>query len=181
MRIARICKEFTDQARIWALGVLAAPVTRPQTFGPAHTTIFRAPVAAFTPTNLILTPTLPRPKYTVLATAPGIEGKPFGEEPSFDAPELSVDLSPSTDGDGSASKTGLIIAVSIISVFLVITTSICVYLAKKIRDQRIYYEAQLAAAIRDGQLDDRAENVTSYLRSLADQRLNVSHPGYQNE
>ncbi|HTQ15908.1 DUF6285 domain-containing protein [Mycobacterium sp.] len=42
-------------------------------------------------------------------------------------------------------------------------------------------EAQLAAAIRDGHLDDRADDVTSYLRTLVNRRLNVSHPGYQNE
>ena len=42
-------------------------------------------------------------------------------------------------------------------------------------------EAQLAAAIRDGHLDDRAEDVTSYLRALINHRLAVSHPGYQNE
>src|ERR1700722_10488010 len=38
-------------------------------------------------------------------------------------------------------------------------------------------EAQLAAAIRDGDLDDRDDAVTSYLRTVVNHRLNVSHPG----
>lgn len=42
-------------------------------------------------------------------------------------------------------------------------------------------EAQLTAAIRNGDLDDRAGDVTSCLRALARQRLAVTHPGYQNE
>ncbi|GAB3014293.1 DUF6285 domain-containing protein [Mycobacterium bourgelatii] len=42
-------------------------------------------------------------------------------------------------------------------------------------------EAQLAAAIRNGDLDDRAADVTSCLRVLAQQRLAVANPGYQNE
>jgi Domain of unknown function (DUF6285) len=39
-------------------------------------------------------------------------------------------------------------------------------------------EAELAAAIRDGTLDDRADGVTSCLRALVHHRLTVAHPGY---
>jgi ketosteroid isomerase-like protein len=39
-------------------------------------------------------------------------------------------------------------------------------------------EAQLAAAIRDGDLDDRADEVTAFLRRLVQHRLAVAHPGY---
>ena len=39
-------------------------------------------------------------------------------------------------------------------------------------------EAELAAAIRDGDLDDRAPEVTSFLRTLVAHRLAVAHPGY---
>lgn len=39
-------------------------------------------------------------------------------------------------------------------------------------------EAQLAAAIRDGQLDDRADDVLAALRVLVRDRLAVAHPGY---
>lgn len=39
-------------------------------------------------------------------------------------------------------------------------------------------EAQLAAAIRDGRLDDRAEDVLPALRRLVGDRLDVAHPGY---
>jgi aminoglycoside phosphotransferase (APT) family kinase protein len=42
-------------------------------------------------------------------------------------------------------------------------------------------EAQLAAAIRAGELDGRSEEVRSCLRALVSHRLAVSHPGYQNE
>jgi hypothetical protein len=42
-------------------------------------------------------------------------------------------------------------------------------------------EAQLAAAIRNGDLDHRAAEVTSCLRALVNHRLAVAHPGYQNE
>jgi hypothetical protein len=42
-------------------------------------------------------------------------------------------------------------------------------------------EAQLAAAIRAGALDGRAEQVHSALRALVSHRLSVAHPGYQNE
>lgn len=42
-------------------------------------------------------------------------------------------------------------------------------------------EAQLAEAIRNGQLDDRADDVTTCLRALVNNRLAVAHPGYQNE
>lgn len=42
-------------------------------------------------------------------------------------------------------------------------------------------EAQLAAAIRAGRLDDRAAAVRSCLRTLVDQRLAVAHPGYQDD
>ena len=39
-------------------------------------------------------------------------------------------------------------------------------------------EAQLAAAIRDGRLDDRADDVLPALRRSVLARLNVAHPGY---
>jgi Domain of unknown function (DUF6285) len=42
-------------------------------------------------------------------------------------------------------------------------------------------EAQLAAAIRAGELDGRGEHVRSALRALVSHRLSVAHPGYQNE
>jgi hypothetical protein len=42
-------------------------------------------------------------------------------------------------------------------------------------------EAQLAAAIRAGELDGRGEQVQSALRALVSHRLSVAHPGYQNE
>jgi Domain of unknown function (DUF6285) len=42
-------------------------------------------------------------------------------------------------------------------------------------------EAQLAAAIRAGALDDRSDQVQSALRALVSQRLSVAHPGYQSE
>ena len=41
-------------------------------------------------------------------------------------------------------------------------------------------EAQLAAAIRSGQLDDRDEQVLAALRALVSDRLAVAHPGYQD-
>jgi aminoglycoside phosphotransferase (APT) family kinase protein len=42
-------------------------------------------------------------------------------------------------------------------------------------------EAELAAAIRAGQLDGCGEQVRAYLRALVSHRLSVAHPGYQNE
>lgn len=39
-------------------------------------------------------------------------------------------------------------------------------------------EAALAAAIRAGELDDRADDVTAVLRVLVRQRLAAAHPGY---
>lgn len=39
-------------------------------------------------------------------------------------------------------------------------------------------EAALASAIRSGELDDRAEDVTACLRVLVRQRLAAAHPGY---
>jgi hypothetical protein len=39
-------------------------------------------------------------------------------------------------------------------------------------------EAQLAAAIRAGSLDDRAEEVLPTLRTLVRHRLAIAHPGY---
>jgi Domain of unknown function (DUF6285) len=42
-------------------------------------------------------------------------------------------------------------------------------------------EAQLAAAIRDGNLDDRSEDVAACLRALVSQRLASVNPGYQDE
>ena len=39
-------------------------------------------------------------------------------------------------------------------------------------------EAELAAAIRAGELDDRADAVTGCLRALVHHRLAVAHPGY---
>jgi hypothetical protein len=42
-------------------------------------------------------------------------------------------------------------------------------------------EAELAAAIRAGALDDRSDQVRSALRALVSHRLSVAHPGYQNE
>ena len=42
-------------------------------------------------------------------------------------------------------------------------------------------EAQLAAAIRAGMLDERIGQVQSALRALVSHRLLVAHPGYQNE
>ncbi|MGZ6778258.1 MAG: DUF6285 domain-containing protein [Mycobacterium sp.] len=39
-------------------------------------------------------------------------------------------------------------------------------------------ETQLAAAIRAGQLDDRADDVLPCLRTIVRHRLAVAHPGY---
>ncbi|MCV7364692.1 hypothetical protein H7K19_24465 [Mycolicibacterium neworleansense] len=39
-------------------------------------------------------------------------------------------------------------------------------------------EDELAAAIRAGDLDDRADDVTACLRVLVRQRLSAAHPGY---
>ncbi|MEH3140506.1 MAG: DUF6285 domain-containing protein [Mycobacterium kyogaense] len=39
-------------------------------------------------------------------------------------------------------------------------------------------EAELAAAIRTGDLDDRADDVLSCLRLLVTHRLSIDHPGY---
>jgi len=39
-------------------------------------------------------------------------------------------------------------------------------------------EAELAAAIRAGELDGRTADVTACLRALVRQRLAVAHPGY---
>lgn len=42
-------------------------------------------------------------------------------------------------------------------------------------------EEQLAAAIRAGEMDGRADNVIACLRTLVRRRLAVAHPGYDNE
>ena len=42
-------------------------------------------------------------------------------------------------------------------------------------------EAQLAAAIRAGELDGHSDQVQSALRALVSRRLSVAHPGYQDE
>lgn len=42
-------------------------------------------------------------------------------------------------------------------------------------------EATLAAAIRAGELDARADEVVACLRSLVRRRLAVAHPGYDSE
>lgn len=39
-------------------------------------------------------------------------------------------------------------------------------------------EAALARAIRDGELDDRPDEVLSCLRELVGHRLSIDHPGY---
>ncbi|BDX33703.1 hypothetical protein TUM20985_42500 [Mycobacterium antarcticum] len=41
-------------------------------------------------------------------------------------------------------------------------------------------EQALAAAIRTGELDDRAVDVTTALRNLVLHRISVAHPGYEN-
>ncbi|GAB4699361.1 hypothetical protein MOKP118_28100 [Mycobacterium avium subsp. hominissuis] len=42
-------------------------------------------------------------------------------------------------------------------------------------------EEQLAAAIRAGEMDARADDVIACLRALVRRRLAVAHPGYDNE
>ncbi|WP_104182851.1 DUF6285 domain-containing protein [Mycobacterium avium] len=42
-------------------------------------------------------------------------------------------------------------------------------------------EEQLAAAIRAGEMDGRADDVIACLRTLVRHRLAVAHPGYDNE
>ncbi|MBS9533702.1 hypothetical protein KIH27_08900 [Mycobacterium sp. M1] len=42
-------------------------------------------------------------------------------------------------------------------------------------------EAALAAAIRAGDLDDRADAVTACLRALVQHRIAIDHPGYDAE
>jgi hypothetical protein len=42
-------------------------------------------------------------------------------------------------------------------------------------------EAQLAAAIRTGELDGASDQVQSALRALVGRRLAAAHPGYQDE
>jgi hypothetical protein len=39
----------------------------------------------------------------------------------------------------------------------------------------------LTAAIRNGDLDHRDHDVTSYLRAVVNHPLTVAHPGYQDE
>ena len=41
-------------------------------------------------------------------------------------------------------------------------------------------EASLARAIRDGQLDDRGDEVMACLRVLVRHRLSIAHPGYDD-
>jgi hypothetical protein len=41
-------------------------------------------------------------------------------------------------------------------------------------------EAQLAAAIRAGELDERSDALQAALRVLVNHRLSVAHPGYQD-
>ena len=48
----------------------------------------------------------------------------------------------------------------------------------KLADLGFPDEAQLAAAIRAGALDDRADKVLPALRSLVRHRLAIAHPGY---
>jgi Domain of unknown function (DUF6285) len=42
-------------------------------------------------------------------------------------------------------------------------------------------EEELAAAIRAGEMDGRADEVTACLRTLVRRRLAVAHPGYDSE
>jgi Domain of unknown function (DUF6285) len=42
-------------------------------------------------------------------------------------------------------------------------------------------EAELAAAIRRGDLDDRADEVPVCLRALVHHRLTAAHPGYEED
>jgi hypothetical protein len=42
-------------------------------------------------------------------------------------------------------------------------------------------EAQLAAAIRAGRLDDRSNDVLPVLRTLVRHRLAIAHPGYDQQ
>ena len=42
-------------------------------------------------------------------------------------------------------------------------------------------EAQLAAAIRRGEFDNRPDDVTPCLRALVSHRLGIAHPGYEDE
>ena len=42
-------------------------------------------------------------------------------------------------------------------------------------------EAQLAAAIRAGRLDDRSDDVLPVLRTLVRHRLAIAHPGYDQQ
>ena len=42
-------------------------------------------------------------------------------------------------------------------------------------------EEQLAAALRAGELDGQADQVTACLRTLVRRRLAVAHPGYDSE
>ncbi len=42
-------------------------------------------------------------------------------------------------------------------------------------------EAQLAAAIRAGNLDEQSDQLKSALRALVSHRLSIAHPGYQSE
>jgi hypothetical protein len=42
-------------------------------------------------------------------------------------------------------------------------------------------EDELAAAIRAGQMDGRADDVAACLRTLVRRRLAVAHPGYESE
>lgn len=47
-----------------------------------------------------------------------------------------------------------------------------------VKDLGFSDEAELALAIRRGQLDDRAEEVTACLKVLVGHRLSIAHPGY---
>jgi hypothetical protein len=59
-----------------------------------------------------------------------------------------------------------------------LTDSSAAEVADRLAELGFADETQLAAAIRAGELDDRAADVLSMLRTLVRHRLAVAHPGY---
>jgi hypothetical protein len=111
----------------------------------------------------------------------GLHGRPTGAE-------LVAAVADFLDGDVRAATTGQVnfharVAANALRMVQreLLGADHAVEVADALRQLGYADEAQLAAAIRRGDLDDRPDELSACLRMLVSHRLAAAHPGYERD
>jgi aminoglycoside phosphotransferase (APT) family kinase protein len=130
---------------------------------------------------------LPGDSFAASSPGPGLHGRPTAAElVGAVADFLDTDVRDATrrDGPGGAAQVNFHARVAANALRMVqreLTATGADRVAEALATLGVADEAQLAAAIRRGELDRRADDVIGSLTVLVSHRVSVAHPGYEQE